>query len=235
MEHWETTPANTNINESAHAATNKVTRTRLSLLEAIERYFYTCYTVHKFLTVVDLEYSARKLDKQVEAKVKTAQSSAVLPNHLNTEKHRMSRNTARATGRAMKAMERNNASDTLDGIEDKLAEARARQKEAQEAVKNLMQEKKQLREVTGLKRKPKRAAKVGADVRLMESSQTGIIEGETGFNVPAETAPVSVQQSMLSQQPYISYTPYTTQVNSIYPLISLNSNSSVLLGASEHA
>lgn len=96
-------------------------------------------------------HRARGFDAKVAIKITAASKSAVLPNHLNTEKHRMIKNTGRAMSRIKKAAQQHQAYTEVASVEDRLQEARARLKEAQDTVKALGAEKKQLRETTGIK------------------------------------------------------------------------------------
>ncbi|KAL1943790.1 hypothetical protein VTO73DRAFT_3608 [Trametes versicolor] len=94
---------------------------------------------------------AREFDNKMADKMSAAEKSAVLPNHLNTEKHRMIKNASRAKSRIKKASEYYQAHGELMIVDDQLQEARARLKEAQDAVKTLGAAKKQLRDTTGIK------------------------------------------------------------------------------------
>ncbi|KAM5532214.1 hypothetical protein V8D89_014114 [Ganoderma adspersum] len=121
LEDWTSTPNSSNITESAHVETNCYTGTRLSLLEGID--------------------SAHKFNKLMEDKVRIAQETGVLPNHLNTEKHRMNKNLGWAIKRSKAAMENQRAEVKLDNLNTQLADARA-------TVRALEQEKKQLHQET---------------------------------------------------------------------------------------
>ncbi|RPD58705.1 hypothetical protein L227DRAFT_654467 [Lentinus tigrinus ALCF2SS1-6] len=139
---WDTTPNTTNMNESTHVLTNLYTGIGLPLFEAIQR--------------------AREFDAQIESKVEAAAKSTILPNHLNTEKHRMLKNTNRAISRMAKAREKQTLSNTMDGLDNRLAEARA-------AVRALEQEKKAFREETGFKKRPKRASKAAQQLSAIDT------------------------------------------------------------------
>lgn len=102
-------------------------------------------------------------DKQVDTKVHVASQSTILPNHLNTEKHRMIKNTNRAIARTEKAREKQVLSNTMDGIDSCLAEARA-------TVRALEQQKKQFREETGYKKKSKRTTKAAQQLDALDGS-----------------------------------------------------------------
>ncbi|KAJ7288735.1 hypothetical protein C8J57DRAFT_1642908 [Mycena rebaudengoi] len=95
---WYLTPGDTNLNESAHPFTNQHTGTNLSLLEAIER--------------------AYEMDLQIEAKLREMEKTCVLVNHRNTKVHRDRNNVARRTTHYRQALERSEARNELENIND---------------------------------------------------------------------------------------------------------------------
>ncbi|KAI0356054.1 hypothetical protein OH77DRAFT_1538515 [Trametes cingulata] len=93
---WQSTPSNTNINESAHTLTNAHTRTGLSILEAV--------------------ISAEEFDRHQAARIRVTEDTGVRANVNNTPSKRLKRNAARAESRRAKAAERRGATAEADKL-----------------------------------------------------------------------------------------------------------------------
>ncbi len=136
---------------------------------------------------------------QTAAKMKAAEESAILPNRLNTEKHRMIKNTSRATARANRAMEKHQASDVLDDVDHRLTEARARHKQALEDVRAAEKEKRELKEQTGIKRKLKSTTKRAHELQGLPSQSADARASEM-LQAPASTSTHLLQGSSNSSE-----------------------------------
>nr|GAT42802.1 predicted protein [Mycena chlorophos] len=131
-ENWATTPGDTNINESAHSYTNQHTGTNLALLDACR-----------------LGYQH---DLERRATPQAAESSTVLPNHLNGGAKRTMRNTRRRGRNHEKTIAAQVTRTQLEEIENGLAELTQQRRD-------LQQRKKDLKTTTGIKKTVKAGKK----------------------------------------------------------------------------
>ncbi|KAJ8489244.1 hypothetical protein ONZ45_g13660 [Pleurotus djamor] len=94
-EDWILSPADTNMNEGSHPATNQRTGIALSLLEAI--------------------LTAREYDKTAVEKIRRAEEDHVLPNQHNTVGHRLGINLKRKMAKHAKSLQNQ---ETLENFEE---------------------------------------------------------------------------------------------------------------------
>ncbi|KAJ7086972.1 hypothetical protein C8R44DRAFT_900928 [Mycena epipterygia] len=131
-EEWLLTPGDTNLNESAHPHTNQHTGTNLTLLEAIQ--------------------SAYRFDLKSEAQLRTMEENCVLVNHLNTKPHRDRKNDSRRTSHYRQALERSEARNGLENIDDDIERSTA-------PTRELRAKKKELKATSGVKQVKRRGEK----------------------------------------------------------------------------
>ncbi|RDX40612.1 hypothetical protein OH76DRAFT_1365979, partial [Lentinus brumalis] len=159
---WDSTSKDTNLNESAHTATNEQTGIGLSLLEAIE--------------------GARTYDTQVEIDMRQATTSGIYANNLNTAQDRMTQAIRRKQRKTLKAFERHEAENMLYQLQDKVADVEQTKKATDAQLKGLREQLKTYRTTTGVK--SKRNGKSTKGKQLMEemaasneASGSGIMNG----------------------------------------------------------
>ncbi|KAJ7142783.1 hypothetical protein C8R44DRAFT_726114 [Mycena epipterygia] len=149
---WYLTPGDTNLNESAHPFTNQHTGTNLSILEAIQ--------------------AAYKLDLEVEARLRAIEENCVLVNHLNTKPHRDRRNDSRRTSHFNQALERRDARNELEGLDDAIQSSTV-------LTRELREKKKLLKSTSGVK-KTKRMGEKQKDKLPDDNEFAGISDSEGG-------------------------------------------------------
>ncbi|KIJ44794.1 hypothetical protein M422DRAFT_30241 [Sphaerobolus stellatus SS14] len=120
---WDLSPADNNLNETLHPATNCATGIRLSTVEAIE--------------------TAKPYDLQVWRDRMALDITCVQKNPHNTIKHRLASNGQRMVRRALKYDEDYRIRDKLNDINGQLAELDEEQRVIAAKKKALREEKKQ--------------------------------------------------------------------------------------------
>ncbi|KAJ7131025.1 hypothetical protein C8R44DRAFT_904076 [Mycena epipterygia] len=149
---WYLTPGDTNLNESAHPFINQHTGTNLSILEAIQ--------------------AAYKLDLEVEARLCAIEENCVLVNHLNTKPHRDRRNDSRRTSHFNQALERRDARNELEGLDDAIQSSTV-------LTRELREKKKLLKSTSGVKN-TKRKGEKQKDKLPDDNEFAGISDSEGG-------------------------------------------------------
>lgn len=144
----------------------------------------------------------------MEDKVRIAQKTGVLPNHLNTEKHRMNKNLGRAIKRSKVAMENQRAGVKLNDLDTQLADARA-------TVRALEQEKKQLRQETGIKRRPKRTTKLGQQLLDLDYAAPCPASMSTPQATPGPSTVTTGFPTTSNAPPPLPHNPEFTNVHSV--------------------
>ncbi|KAJ7099803.1 hypothetical protein C8R44DRAFT_947249 [Mycena epipterygia] len=149
---WYLTPGDTKLNESAHPFTNQHTGTNLSILEAIQ--------------------AAYKLDLEVEARLRAIEENCVLFNHLNTKPRRDRRNDSRRTSHFNQALERHDARNKLEGLDDAIQSSTV-------LTRELREKKKLLKSTSGVK-KTKQKGEKQKDKLPDDNEFAGISDSEGG-------------------------------------------------------
>ncbi|KAG5649904.1 hypothetical protein H0H81_001548 [Sphagnurus paluster] len=109
---WLRTPSNTNLNESAHTATNAATGTRTSFLDSI---------------ILSNQY-----DAHTEEELKEAKQNFILPNPHNTVQHCTRKNRKCMESRACQALQQKGEADEVHQLTEQITALKAKLKDARQ-------------------------------------------------------------------------------------------------------
>lgn len=172
------TPADTNLNESSHPATNRVTGINLALVEAIE--------------------TARKYDQQVAFDVLKAEETCMDARARNTLMHRFKSNGQRTNTRIKRADQEHEIRTQLCTLDNTLQTAEKEKKAAIEKVKILKAEKKQ---VSGGKKRKYRTAGTRKPFPAFEPSLSASSKENASSSMLHTSAPDTVCTDLVPPLP----------------------------------
>ncbi|KAG6913688.1 hypothetical protein DXG01_005156 [Tephrocybe rancida] len=119
-EHWDITPATTNMGEAQHHWTNKQSGIKLPIVEAI--------------------LSAEEIDKRVCGEVKSAYDTGILGNKQTELFHRTSRKAQRHSATARKARDATKLHAVNQDLRSQIDEEKAKRKESTQRQRKLQEE-----------------------------------------------------------------------------------------------
>ncbi|KIJ24642.1 hypothetical protein M422DRAFT_274520 [Sphaerobolus stellatus SS14] len=193
---WDLSPADNNLNETSHPATNRATGIALPLVEAIER--------------------ARPYDIQVLTDLQKLEETCVQRNPHNTLKHRFSSNGHRHNSRSLKYDEAHEKREKLAGIDKRLAKVEEDRRWLETQSKALRAERKLASggKRTHTKVAPGRHPTLPAFGKCIVADP--VKENENPFLVVASTSALTLDPELEPLPPTLSYFPSSVTPSPFY-------------------
>jgi hypothetical protein len=142
-EFWDTTPNHTNLVETAHAATNRMTDINLRPLEAIQQYVLLWIQGNFTEPASPSIIRARVLDARMAASIMTAGDACILSNPNNSEVTQLTRLVSRRRHSARRRAVHNTIDDNIEEVQEDFAMTSQAQKELKAKLKDLTEMKKE--------------------------------------------------------------------------------------------